>query len=41
MIWWSTALSLPLRWDIDTRIGGTFSLTTRARLDLESTTPAR
>jgi hypothetical protein len=39
--WWSTALSLPLRWDIDTRIGGTFSLTTRARLDLESTTPAR
>jgi hypothetical protein len=41
VIWWSSALSLPLRWDIDTRIGGTFSLNTRARLDLESTTPAR
>lgn len=41
VMWWSSELSLPLRWDIDTEIGGTFSLTSRARLELESATPAR
>ena len=38
-IWWSPALALPLRWEIDMGIRGVFSLTTRARLTLASTTP--
>lgn len=40
-VWWSPALALPLRWSIDMRIRGVFTLTTRARLELGSTTPAR
>lgn len=38
-IWWSPALHLPLRWDIDMEIRGVFTLTTRARLTLAGTTP--
>ena len=40
-LWWSTALSLPLRWSIDMRISGVVSLRSRADLTLESLTPAR
>lgn len=40
-VWWSARLALPLRWDIDMEIRGTFGLTTRARLELVSVSPAR
>lgn len=39
VIWWSPALALPLRWEIDMEIGGPANLRTRARLELESVTP--
>lgn len=39
VIWWSPALALPLRWEIDMEIGGPATLRTRARLELESVTP--
>ncbi len=39
-LWWSTALSLPLRWSIDMRVSGIVSLRTRADLTMQSTTPA-
>jgi hypothetical protein len=39
-MWWSPALSLPLRWDIDMRIRGIVRLDTHATLTLESVTPA-
>lgn len=39
VMWWSPALSLPLRWTIDMRISGIVSLRTTADLRLESTTP--
>lgn len=39
--WWSPALSLPLRWEIDMEIRGAFRLTTRAELVLESAVPER
>ncbi|WP_217913734.1 hypothetical protein [Miltoncostaea marina] len=39
VVWWSPALTLPLRWEIDMRITGVVSLRTRAALVLESTTP--
>lgn len=38
--WWSPRLALPLRWDIDMRIGGPATLATRATLQLVTTTPA-
>ena len=41
VIWWSPALSLPLRWDIDMRIGGPVTLRTTAPLELESLEPRR
>lgn len=41
VIWWSPALALPLRWEIDMEIGGPAHLRTRARLELESTIPRR
>lgn len=39
VIWWSPALSLPLRWEIDMEIGGPVSLRTRATLQIESVEP--
>ncbi len=39
VIWWSPALALPLRWDIEMEIRGTFSLRTKASLVLESAEP--
>lgn len=41
LVWWSPALALPVRWEIDMEIRGTFRLTTRADLVLESAVPAR
>lgn len=38
--WWSPRLALPLRWDLDMRIGGPASLSTRASLTLVRTNPA-
>lgn len=38
-LWWSPALSLPLRWTIDMDITGVATLRTRADLTLESLTP--
>jgi hypothetical protein len=38
-LWWSPALSLPLRWTIDMDISGVATLRTRADLALESLTP--
>jgi hypothetical protein len=40
VMWWSPALSLPLRWDIDMRIRGIVRLDTHATLTLEGVTPA-
>ncbi|MGD9696047.1 MAG: hypothetical protein AB7V42_10350 [Thermoleophilia bacterium] len=38
-LWWSPALAMPLRWDIDMRITGVARLDTRASLRLESAAP--
>jgi hypothetical protein len=37
--WWAPALRLPVRWDVDMDIGGTFSFRTTSRLRLSSITP--
>lgn len=36
-IWWSPALSLPVRWDVDMDIGGTFAFRARSTVRLTST----
>lgn len=38
-VWWSTALSLPLRWSIDMEVSGVARITTRTDLRLRSTIP--
>lgn len=38
-IWWSPALSLPLRWRIDMRVSGVARITTRTDLRLRSSIP--
>jgi len=38
-VWWSTALSLPLRWNIDMEVSGVARITTRTDLRLRSSIP--
>ncbi len=39
LVWWSTALHLPLRWEIDMKVRGVARITTRTDLRLRETSP--
>jgi hypothetical protein len=39
LVWWSTRLQLPLRWEIDTRVDGVARITTRTSLRLRDARP--
>lgn len=39
--WWAPSLGLPIRWDVDTDIGGVFAFHSTTRLVLRSAVPSR
>jgi hypothetical protein len=38
-LWWAPAVGLPVRWDVDMDIGGTFAFRATSRIDLVSASP--